>query len=89
MLHMQCKRICLDAKQVRQLRKSPTVDNFCTFKTDSYHYQMVIDFYGLMGSFSFFFFSSRRISQLTFIFPETIWIESFKSVVFVYFDMKC
>ena len=56
MLHMQCKRICLDAKQVRQLRKSPTVDNFCTFKTDSYHYQMVIDFYGLMGRFSFFFF---------------------------------
>lgn len=36
-----------------------------------------------------FFFPSGRDSLLTFIFPETIWMESFKSVVFVYFDMKC
>ena len=36
-----------------------------------------------------FFFPSDRDSLLTFIFPETIWMESFKSVVFVYFDMKC
>lgn len=49
---------------------------------------MVIDFYGLMGRFSFHFPSGRN-SLLTFIFPETIWMEIFKSVVFVYFDMKC